>query len=490
MKITSLNKSTLQRINLASLAAICLLMLLPACKKFVEVDPPTTKLNTDNVFLQDGTAISVVTGIFSQMSAKNGAIAGSSGDDITHMCLYPGLSADELKLFSSINSTSPLYSYYKNSLTINTLTGTDFWESSYSRIFQINSAIAGLTASNSLTADIKKQLLGESYFLRGLYYFYLTNLYGEVPIALTTDYSITRTLARSPQNLVYAQIKSDLIRAKELLSSNYLAGNLTTTTTDRVRPTKMAAAALLSRVALYTSDYITAENQASEVIANGSYDTVPLSLVFLKNSKETIWALQPVNSGTGQNTGEGALFNLPPSGPSDIYTVYLNPQLIDSFEAGDQRKTQWTNSLTVQGTTYNYAYKYQVGKVNTETVEFPIVLRLSEQYLIRAEARAMQQHFVTAMEDLNVIRRRAGLSGLSSNSTADALSKIIHERQVELFTEWGHRWLDLKRTGKINDVMVQAALAKGTTWDPKWALYPIPINDINRDPNLIQNPGY
>jgi hypothetical protein len=70
------------------------------------------------------------------------------------------------------------------------------------------------------------------------------------------------------------------------------------------------------------------------------------------------------------------------------------------------------------------------------------------------------------------------------------LNAIYHERQVELFTEWGHRWFDLKRTGNLNAVMTAVAPAKGSTWSSYMQLMPIPPTDIMADPNIKQNQGY
>jgi hypothetical protein len=117
-------------------------------------------------------------------------------------------------------------------------------------------------------------------------------------------------------------------------------------------------------------------------------------------------------------------------------------------------------------------------------------LRLGEQYLIRAEARVQQNDITGAISDLNLIRKRAGLPGTLANDKASLLAAIMHERQVEMFTEWGNRWLDLKRTKSVDTIMNIVAPAKNTTWNSNWQWYPIPVNDIIQDPNLVQNDGY
>jgi hypothetical protein len=114
-------------------------------------------------------------------------------------------------------------------------------------------------------------------------------------------------------------------------------------------------------------------------------------------------------------------------------------------------------------------------------------LRLAEQYLIRGEARAHQNNVQGAQEDLNIIRSRAGLGATTANDESSLLAVIETERQVELFAEWGHRWFDLKRTGRADAVL---SLEKAPNWQSTDRLYPIPFEEIKINPSLTQNPGY
>ena len=124
--------------------------------------------------------------------------------------------------------------------------------------------------------------------------------------------------------------------------------------------------------------------------------------------------------------------------------------------------------------------------------EILMVLRLAEQFLIRGEARARQNNISGAQNDLNAIRTRAVLKSTTANDMPSLLAAIQHERQVELFTEWGHRWLDLKRVGAIDAVMngVTPLKANGVAWQPFQQLYPLLTNDLIKDANLVQNSGY
>jgi hypothetical protein len=115
-----------------------------------------------------------------------------------------------------------------------------------------------------------------------------------------------------------------------------------------------------------------------------------------------------------------------------------------------------------------------------------MILRLSEQYLIRAEASAQLGNTAAAMADVNVVRARAGLAAITAANSTAALAAIMHERQAELFTEWGNRWFDLKRTNTATTVLS----AEKTGWQANMELYPVPRTQLSVNPLLTQNPGY
>lgn len=473
---------------------VSLALVLSSCKKLVESPPPTTSLSSDNIYQNDATAISVLTGIYASIaeasSTKNVIISGIS--------VSTALAADELTLYGGpANANSQLVQSYLNQLTPGLSiqpSASGPWTSAYTNIYTTNIALERLAASNTITTSVKQQLIGECHFIRAFFYFYLVNLYGDVPLITNSDYTINAVLSRTAEADVYNQIVTDLVAAQSLLKDSYVADDAKTNTTERVRPNKWAATALLARVYLFMGQWANAEAQATSIINNSSrYSLAALNTAFLKNNSEAIWQLQPVNA--GWNTEDARIFVLPLTGPTSTsssggYPVYISQQLLGAFEFDDQRKTNWLNSLTVGGTTYYYPYKYKSATLNAAVTEYTMVLRLGEQYLIRAEARANLGES-DAVNDLNTIRTRASLPNYSGpTDQASLLVAILHEREVELFTEWGHRWLDLKRTNNINSVMQAVAPTKGTTWSPNWALYPLPVYDIIQDPKLTQNPGY
>jgi starch-binding outer membrane protein, SusD/RagB family len=458
-----------------------------SCKKFVEPKAPTSSINESNVYTSDVTAISAVTGIYVQMTSR---FSGSVG-----MSVLTGLSADELTLANTVTDQN-VQAYYKNTLKASPEAnfGIDYWRNVFWDIFKCNAAIEGLSKSSSLTPAVKKQLLGETKFLRAFFNFYAVNLYGDIPLVLSTNPNETSVLPRSSKDKVFAQIVTDLKEAKDLLSTFFLNASLLNSTTERVRVTKWAATALLARVYLYTAQYANAEAEASNVIANNQFSFAPLNGVFLKNSIEAIWQLQPIEK--YNNTPDAMVFVLPSTGPSgNSYPVFLSTQQLAAFESGDLRRKggNWVDSVISGGVSYFYPAKYKATTTSGSSfTEYLMILRLAEQYLIRAEARAMQNNFGGAKDDLNMIRTRAGLGNTTANDQSSLLTAILKERRVELFTELGQRWFDLKRLGKIDEVMNIVTPLKGNAngWKSYQQLYPIPFNDIQLNPALKQNFGY
>lgn len=487
MKISRLNI----HIKSSILTLILGAFLFGSCKKFVTADVPVTSTNASLVFENNESAISAATGMYASIS--NGSFLNGS---ILSTTLYTGLSSDELSLFPAFNTNTTYFQYYTNALTSNYLSGSDLWTYYYQLLFTSNSIIEGVKNSTSLSPAISKQLTGEAKFIRAFCLFNLTNLYGDIPLALTTDYKVNAALTRSSQSMVYQQIVLDLKDAQALLSSTYLKADLQTAyptgSEERIRPNFSVATALLSKTYLYMKQYSDAIEESTKLISNSSFSLESLNNVFLKSSKEAIWQIQPVQ--TGQNTQEGKYFIIPSTGPTGSNPVYLNGDLVNAFENGDLRKSQWCAKYTLTSPSgsidYYYPFKYKVYLKNAPVTEYSMVFRLGEQYLIRAESRLVQNDISGALSDLNAIRNRAGLIALVSNDKTEILNSILHERRVELFCEFGNRWYDLKRSNAVDNVMAVSTPKKGGNWKTTSQLYPIPLYEIQSDPNLIQNTGY
>lgn len=482
MKLTRKYKN-----NRNPISKICIFVFLmgmfASCKKFVEIPPPKSQLVDATVFNNDATATAAQIAVYNQLYSNKLSWAIS---------MYTGLQGDELITYGN---TPDLVNAYQNTLSSNNSAGFP-WNPLYNIIYQSNSILEGIQHyGQKLSAATQKQLIGESKFIRAFCYFYLVNYYGNLPLVVTTDYASNQNLSRTDKALVYAQIISDLQSAKSFLNINYVNTDNTTVTTQKVRPNKAAAAALLTRAFLYAGKTDSAVVEANYVIDNSNYALcTSLYDVFLANSSETILQIMtPTGVNTYNNTidGQSYILQSPPGGPG--YSA-ISSNLVNAFETNDQRFNSWIGTYTdpSSGTLYYFPYKYK--SYNTvDNSEYTMAIRLAEVYLIRAEAKARLNDLTGATEDLDLIRNRAGLPNTTATTQEDLLAAILHERQVELFTEWGNRWFDMQRFDVINSIMGSpgnVCQAKGGTWSPNWVLWPIPQTERLADPNLTQNSGY
>lgn len=440
-----------------------LIVLNYSCKKLIQIDAPVNEVLGSKVFNSEASADAAVNGLYTFFR--------NQFDGNGRLGFIPSFSSDELN-----DNSGNFIDFNTNRIIVDNGFNSGIWGNSYELIYQSNSIIEGAQLSNVLNLRKKNQLIGEAKFMRAFNYFELVNFYGDVPLITTTDVRITSIAARTSIDLVYQQIIADLKDAQFLLDESYPGA-------DRSRVNRSAANALLARVYLYKQEYGNAEIQATNVINITSvYQIETLSNLFLKSSRETIFQIANINGYT--NLAQTFIAN---TDPINVPNCSFTDSFIADLEAGDQRASNWIRLKTVNNLPYFYPYKYRKlsSSVNLQP-EYLIVLRLAEQYLIRAEARVMQGKLGDGRDDLNVIRRRAGLIDNSQDSKDDLLRAIEKERRVELCVEFGHRWFDLKRTKRADQIL---SLVK-PTWKPTAALYPIPLIELNNNPNLTPNPGY
>lgn len=448
------------------IGSLFLVVMTLGCKKMIAVDSPKNQLTTEKVFVDSASATAVLLNVY----------ASFERDFDPNYNVYIGLYTDELK---NIDSDMEVNEFFDSRITSTNGINQNAWSHLYKIIYQCNDIELQLKNNTSLSRSINKQLTSEAKFLRSLAYFYLVNTYGDVPLLLQTDVEITAKAFRDDQNIVNNQIINDLIDAKAGLSVNYVSSG-------KVRANKWAASALLSRAYLYQKKWALAEKEAGEIIESGLY-TPLLSVkdVFKANSKESI--LQFWN----QNGFITSSSDYLPYSAESLPQYIISSSLYESFEAGDLRKDYWVGTVVDADNNnekYYFSNKYKNRVSNTSSPEYLIVLRIAEQFLIRAESRVMLGNINGAIEDINVVRKRSGLMILPDLlNTQQCLDAIIKERRLEFFTENGHRFFDLKRSGRLNEVMSNYK----NTWRKDISkLWPIPQSEITYNHNLIQNTGY
>jgi hypothetical protein len=342
------------------------------------------------------------------------------------------------------------------------------WASIYDGLNVANNVIDKVPDMADMSDDEKNKALGELYFLRALHHFNLLNYFGAIPLKTEPTIGVSQLNAgRDPVDVVYQQIVEDLVFAEQHLQAS---------PSVKIRASKFAAKALLSRVYLYTGEYDLAWQEANDVILNGGYTLLDDYADVFSNdgSAETIFEVDF----TEVDRNRVAEYNFPKS-LNGRREVAPDAGLLSGYEAGDLRKDV---SIAYDGINA-YAIKYNDLSKGADNI---IVLRLAEMYLIRAEAEAYQASadLSAVRNDLNAIRLRAGLSLSPAVTLNELVAGIEKERKFEFAFE-GHRWFDLVRTNLAMTVLPNVT-------NSNKMLFPIPSSEIqtNTSPEMTQNPGY
>lgn len=467
-----------------AIAVIFGLFLTTACEKSVEVKIPSGVYDAEKVFENEQTAETAMRGIYATMIASG--FTGKTPILAGPLAAFYGMASDELV---RATYTTDQQQYLENNLDPESSSNAGLWAGFYSYIYQSNRLIEGLNSSAAISDPVRARLSAEASFVRAMSFFYLTNLYKNIPMPLTSDYVTNGQLVPSSPAEVYERIIEDLEFAIDNLAPSHQAPG------DRFDAGHWAAKALLARVYLYLEEWELAESTASDVIEHGGFELEPVSDVFTEESREAIWQL--ANAGSFAFTGEAAYL----SGQYNVTTntnYRMTPYLLSQFEATDLRFLEWTKIGTGIALGTRAPRKFKVtSSAQTDVVrEASVPLRLAEQYLIRAEARAHQGKLDLAIEDVDVIRLRAGaeadptadfqtLGTLQPTIGKEALIEFIFdERMRELFAENAHRWFDAKRSQKT---LVEFFGDRKPGIQESDAYSPIPRNDIENNPNLTQN---
>ena len=437
--------------------------LLFSCENFVEVELPGSQLNSEDVFVDPQTSRAAINAMYAKM--RDSRFPGYLGSRL-------GNYSDELDFYGPV--ASDIDQFHKNSFIPSDATISTWWNNAYYLIYCANDILEKVDKSSNLINEDKHQLMGESLFIRAFIHFYLTLLFGDIPYVTTTKYDTNTEISKTLASEILNKVEDDLNQASTLLKDTYVSE-------DRTIPDLGTAMALLARVYLYNQKWQQAENVASYLInRKGKYvwDN-NLNAIFLKNSKTTIWQWSPELE--GQNTKEVSGYTAPP------LTNALTNTLLESFDKDDLRFDFWVNEVSIDDNTYYHPFKYKKGGPTESSVELTVVFRLAEQYLIRSEARAHLNDLKGADSDLNKVRERAGLTPVKSLDQESLLELILQERRHELFTEFGHRFFDLKRTGQLDAALT--GIKPG--WSTTDQILPLPEKELLFNPNLEpQNPGY
>ena len=496
--------------------------LITSCVKLDE--DPRSQISTDNFYKTQSDAVAAVQSIYADLTHN------TSGD---HASIYNRLLVLATGMMTDDNIPGPRATNPDvRSIAALTQTATntryyELWRQHYEAINRANIAIDRLPSITSGDTAVINRLVLEAKFLRGLLYYNLVRLWGDVPLLIHETKSLDNlNVSRTPANAVYTQIVNDLTDATRL-PKKYSGA-------DAYRATSGAARALLLSVSVTCQQWADAIAQYKSIVSGGyGYDLLPnYADVFSSTKKFTAEHIFDANfiadgsttlNGTGNtnilsyisapvngfNAGDGV------GGDADAPIVTLR----GFFIAKDKRASvTFADSIltSVNGKlvkTYSpHFYKYWDASAAKNPINNGVnvpIIRYAEVVLFYAEAEnELNGPTTEAYLAINSVRHRAGLADLTASLTKDQFrDSIFFERKLEFVYEQ-IRWFDLIRTnGSGKPLLIQAlkdltnpvkggnatdtwTVAKANNVSEKFYLLPIPASEIIANPNLTQNPGW
>lgn len=389
----------------------------------------------------------------------------------------------------------------------------------YEGILRANLVLENLEGENELTAEEKSAFEGEAKFLRAFFHFQALKLFGTPPLALEVRTNLNDlALPNATKEALFAQILDDFGVAASNLPEVWDSSNTG-------RATSWAAKAFIGKVKVWQEDWTGAITSFEDIITNGPYELLPnYEDVFAfdnENNAESIFEIQfggpfsddniwvfddthSENFKASQGIARGNYWDAGNGAPGGKNGWWPPTQdLVDEYEPGDERfaaniyqegdmyYTTFTSlpyDPTWSSTGYTikkYRGEHNIDPANhspNEQSDFNNErwFRFAELKLLYAEALINTGRADDATTQINDIRDRAGLNGLTGTAT---IADLQHEKRVEMAFE-PHRWFDIVRWGIGPTVF-------GTAWDPKFEVFPFPQSEIDRSNGLlVQNDGY
>ncbi|HEV8266379.1 MAG TPA: RagB/SusD family nutrient uptake outer membrane protein [Gemmatimonadales bacterium] len=454
------------------LRPVLLLALATGCESVLDVKP-INQVPEEAAIINPATARAAVAGMYDAL--QGGSYYGGT------FLVFSDLSAEDVQHTGTFTSWRQAD---QNALTADNTAIEPLWDALYRTIGRANIVIKRVPTVSGLGAAERDQMLGEAYFLRALTYHNLVKLWGDtapaglgVPLRLepAPDIPSASAITRATTGAVYTQILADLAQAQTLMS---VVKNSRQASVGAVR-------AIRARVLLYQKNWAAAEAEAESVATMG-YALAPVyGDLFTPEGNDTPEDILRVNFTAVEFNlmgwyyrAKGVYGGRREAGPTAALLTAYDPAYTGtpaSYNPVDLRG-RWNVAFTTTGIAFGSKYPTGVGAEDLHAIRFAEIL------LIQAEAEARQNKLVEAEASLTPIRTRAGLAAarIDTLPQAQAIDAILQERRLELVYE-GDRWPDLVRTGKA------AALLGIPGFQ---TLYPIPLNELDVAPGLVQNPGY
>ncbi len=474
--------------------SICALFLLGACNDILEEEPKS--IATETFY-----------NTVDEVEAATNAIYYPIRNDGCFGCNYPAIMVSLADNTYGKASFASLSEYQGLDATNISRTGS-IWTQLYLSIRNANLVIQNTPNGSETTEDEQNQFIGEARFMRALDYFFLVRCWGGVPIR-TEETMDEINIARSSVEKVYELILSDLAYAETNLPDNpRLAGT----------PSKWVAKTVLADVYMQLKDWDKAEDLAREVIDSGKYSLVQVTKpsdfdnIFgpdIPNTPEEIFYLK-YTRGESNEGWKFILYNHISGsgyyGAGGYYAFYTTTDnaVIKNWDDNDFRKQNNLYSWDIGLGDNTLLFKKFCDPDATTKYggnDYPMY-RYADLLMLYAQAATKANNAPTAdaVECLNKVHRRAyGLDPetvsaidyqLSDYDKDSFIDLILKEQGYETLNE-GKRWLELVRTGKVEEIIKET---KGIDIASKQYLFPIPTSETSYNDSISsttdQNPGY
>ena len=474
-----------------SIPLILVLLIAVSCQKQLELEP--YKIYYDNYYQTEEDANGAINAVYSLLTYVN--------QYNSYLWLLQDVASDDCISRTTLNDPNiHQFNNYDIQTTNTYLEG--IWQGSYFGIFRANIVLEKVPDIEMDSAK-KSQILGEAHFLRGLFYFNLVRIYGDIPLIvkpISPDLNDEeKYVSRTSSDEVYNQIIYDFTVAAEKCPQVYYSGG------DKGRATSGASLAFLSKVYLTIGNWEKAYQEANKVMElgiYGLYDDYSSNFKDInRNGKESIFAAQ-FYSGVPSQQNQiviSGLPNIPGTFSAGVEIMLPTEDLLQSFEEGDYRKEVTFFDQYWFDTFYPHVWKHwdQDTYAPDETAQCGsnfAIMRYSEVLLIYAEA--LNEFLGPSSEAylaINTVRQRARNGNENVLPDLDGLSKdefrvaVLHERRVEFVNE-GIRWYDLVRTGNLIE-FVNRAKNEANPQEYNY-VFPIPQREMDANSKLTQNQGY
>ena len=505
-----------------SISIIISIIIIVGCSEDFLVQPPLNTTTTGNYWNSQEEAVLAVNSLYQTFRMSEAFNTG--------FIEFGDMMADDMTAGTYGGFIVPLDELNIDPSMVRLTGGRDkfgFWGVWYNTIYRANWILANVGNTKNISAEILQRSINEAHFFRGVAYFMLVNYFGGVPLFThIISPEEAKKIPRAKAEEVWQQVESDLLKAAGLDEDLNQSGTPLPSkgTHEMGRITKGAALGFLARVYLYQEEYEKTERIVDMIIDLDRYDLNPDFGAnwdnMQENGIESIFEIQYKAGETGYgygmwpgnqingNTANAAfapggrgwnnyvasphvdtLFEKNSEGEEDKRRVMTIFRVGDTYPFNPDHEYYLTNDKDPNGYTISkYVLRNDIISVQQDINDLldadnnlPII-RYAEILLIHAEALYHNGKTAVAYEQLNKIRERAGLDPL--DGTEDFMERLIHERRIELAFE-GHRYLDLKRWGLLEEVLGPYGYRKETN-----GLLPIPLTEMDLNQSLNQNKGY